>query len=267
MPERVVRHLEVERFACFDLPGHEIHPALGHSEELFRVGIRDVVRTTVVGRTVAFVKSMLARVNAPDMPFSEMGGRVAVRLEELGDRRFAGGKFDRAVGGKEFAVSGSSVVRFSLAHECHVEGRRAFPGEDRGARRRASRRGRVEIREPHPAVCEGLEVRGDGVRALRCGHGVIHLHRRAAPAVALAEDDDKVRLLRCEREGCGEEDGAESSWSIYHGCEGSEVFRTRRTKLLMRMTSPCGPRPCGNIAGSPDLGSLRCAPAPWTSTK
>jgi hypothetical protein len=52
----LVRHLEVERLAGLDLPGHEIHAALCHSEELFRVGIRDVFRPAVVRWTIALVE-------------------------------------------------------------------------------------------------------------------------------------------------------------------------------------------------------------------
>ena len=35
----------------------------------------------------------------------------------------------------------------------------------------------------------------------------------------------------------------------------------------MRMASPWGPWPVGRSVGSPDLGSLRWAPAPWMSTQ
>jgi len=34
--------------------------------------------------------------------------------------------------------------------------------------------------------------------------------------------------------------------------------------LRIRISSPCGPRPPAYRAGSPLLGSLRWAPAPWT---
>ena len=58
VPERVVRELEIERLAGFDLPGHEIHPAFSHAKELLRMRLRDVFRPAVVGRAIALVEAV-----------------------------------------------------------------------------------------------------------------------------------------------------------------------------------------------------------------
>ena len=90
----------------------------------------------------------------------------------------------------------AAAVAFALVDERHVQLRRAFAGEDGHPRGRATRRRRVKIREPHPALRKLLQVRRADKGALRRRHRIVHLHRRAAPAVALAEDEDEVWRLR-----------------------------------------------------------------------
>lgn len=58
-PRRVVRKLEIARFAPSDLSGHEIQPALGHGVELLGMRIGYVVRATVAVRPVVLIETML----------------------------------------------------------------------------------------------------------------------------------------------------------------------------------------------------------------
>ena len=61
-----------------------------------------------------------------------------------------------------------------------------------------ARRRRVEVCEAHSARREFLQVRRADKGALRGRYRVVHLHERAAPAVAFAEDEDEVG----RRRGC-----------------------------------------------------------------
>ena len=196
---RIVRELEIEGLARLDLPGHETHSPLRHRIELLGVRVGDVVRPAVAVGAVVLLEPMLAGTNAAHVPFAKVRRRVTGALEHLGDGNLAGGQFSRSRRCDDAAVGIAAAVPPALVHEGHVQLRRALAGEEGGARRSAAGRRRVETCEAHPARRQLLQVGRTDIGALGAGHRIIHLHRGAAPAVALAQDDDEVGLRQRKR--------------------------------------------------------------------
>ena len=210
---RVVRHLKIERPARLRLPRHELNALGRDGERLLRVGAGHVLRAAVSIRAVVFVEAMLRRTFAAHVPLAEVRGRVASALQQLADSRGAGWQLQHGV--RRDDAGQHRFVTLAVAHERHVQRRRAAPGEQRRPRRRAARRRRVAVRETHARRRESLQVRGLERRAFRGGIAVIHLHGGTRPPRALAVDDDEVGALR-RRGGSGK---SKSSQPSGHGCE------------------------------------------------
>ena len=196
MARGIMGHLQVERFAGLHLASHEVQAAFGHAVQLFRVRMSYVFRPAILGRAVAFVETVLGRIGPADVPLAEMGSRVTGPLQQFRNGRFAQRQFHRAGRRNHSAVRTSATVALTLGDERHVQLCRALAGEERRPRRRTARRGCVEVGQPHAFAGQSLEVGCAQEAALRVWHGVIHLHRRAGPTLAFAENEHEVGLRR-----------------------------------------------------------------------
>ena len=163
--------------------------------EVVPVGTGPVVKMRIIVDAAAHVAERAVEALAQrhgvgrvaEMPFADVSRGVPGGFEHLGDRDLAAGH------------AGITLDRRCIQR--HPRASRVSAGEQPGPRGRAQRRRGVELREPHPAPRQAVEVRGVDVR----GAGDVQV---GGPLV-VGQDDDHVGaggLGPCRAGRCGQQD-------------------------------------------------------------
>ena len=85
-PSAILGNLKEERLAGLGLPCHEVNALVCRSIGLFGIGILHTFRAGVAICAIIFVKTMLPRVGASDVPLAEMRSSIAKRFQVFGNR-------------------------------------------------------------------------------------------------------------------------------------------------------------------------------------
>ena len=84
--EGIPGKLDVERLPGLAGAAHEVLGALGHPEQIDRIGIGEGEGLLVAGVAVMVVVAMLAGPAAAEVPLSVVGRRIAGPAQQLADR-------------------------------------------------------------------------------------------------------------------------------------------------------------------------------------
>ena len=198
----VIGHLQVERLTRLDVLLHERLGAVGHPEDIDGVGILVRVGVAVAGVTVAHVIAMLFGPGPAEVPFAEVGRRVAALAQQLGEGHLlvtdslAVVAFDQLVAGLGRGGLGPTQP-----------GRR-HPRLQADAGRRTDRRRGVAVAEAHALGRELLEVGRLEVIAAGFGDVRMHADREPVPVLVIGKDQDDVRPVDGRCVGGGEQGAA-----------------------------------------------------------
>ena len=84
----IPRKLNVEGLVLSFALFHELGRTLSHTEDVNRIGVRELESVFVSSVAVVFVVSMSAGASACDMPLAVMSGSVTCSLQEFADGHF-----------------------------------------------------------------------------------------------------------------------------------------------------------------------------------
>ena len=184
----IPRQLDEEGFACLLTGRHECCRAVSHAKNVNRIGVGEAEGMFVAGVAVVSVVAMPARATAANVPFAEVGGRIAGGLQEFADCQLGISNASRATGFNQLTTG----FGWSCFGPVHL--RRALAGLETDAGGRADRCRSVGGGESH-ALSRELGQSGcvDGRRAAGW-HLWVHCHRKAVPGLIVGEHEDNVRL-------------------------------------------------------------------------
>ena len=230
--EAVVRELQVERLARLHLLAHEGDAPVGDLDGLRRVRRDAALGALVRVRSVGEVETDDLGILPADVPLAEVRARVAEFAEPVARGLHARG--ERGLDGRRHHAQQAVLLAPALLAPAvsalvlvgHVQLRRRNAGDEARTRRRAPRRGHVEIAEAHAVRRELLEVRRESRGAGLRGRLAVHVDGGARPAGRLSLDEDEVRpgegRGRSLRRGCGRRRGCDGLPRLLRRRDGGE---------------------------------------------